>query len=333
MSDGRPPVYFYVPHLPSVEMLEAMDADRDWAHFQISADNWVTQAYLRLPRAGTAAVRTAPESGIVVTHTSHLTQLLKEAPRRHQLTIVSVRSDKMLPRYEADFEVVQNHTQAMGSWRRIFVPHWPQPGLIRRDEGRGATVATVGYLGDPDNLHPDYTSPDWVACLERQGLRWRCAGGRADGSGTRAWNDYSEVDVVVAVRPRREDLACKPATKLVNAWLAGVPAVLGPEVGYQELRRSDLDYIQVSDAGEAADAVRRLATTPSLYFEMVENGRQRARWFDVPAVTERWLEALALVGIAREHDSQLRRRVRSAVLTSWRRARTLARRTAWRLQP
>ena len=42
-----------------------------------------------------------------------------------------------------------------------------------------------------------------------------------------SWSDFSQVDLVVAIRPPHPRLhSPKPATKLVNAWIAGVPAVL-----------------------------------------------------------------------------------------------------------
>jgi hypothetical protein len=91
------------------------------------------------------------------------------------------------------------------------------------------------------------------------------------------WPDFRTVDAVLAVRPaacpRRDS---KPATKLCNAWLAGVPALLSPEVAYRELRRSPLDYLEVAGPEEAKGAVDRLLAEPGLYQRMVANGRERA---------------------------------------------------------
>src|SRR5436309_1927650 len=81
--------------------------------------------------------------------------------------------------------------------------------------------------------------------------------------------------LVLAVRPEGRSTN-KPASKLVNAWLAGVPALLGPEIAYRELRRSELDYCEVSSLAEAQAAVDRLLGDPGLYNAMVENGRARA---------------------------------------------------------
>ena len=45
---------------------------------------------------------------------------------------------------------------------------------------------------------------------------------RNGDAGYGRWDDYSEIDAVVAIRPDRDHLRyCKPASKLINAWHAG----------------------------------------------------------------------------------------------------------------
>lgn len=107
------------------------------------------------------------------------------------------------------------------------------------------------------------------------------------------WPDFRDVDLLVALRPPDRRLwTAKPATKLVNAWLAGVPAVLGPEVAYRELRRSPLDYLEAATVEEARDAVLRLSAAPDLYRAMVENGRARAAELSREAIAGRWIRLL-----------------------------------------
>ena len=103
------------------------------------------------------------------------------------------------------------------------------------------------------------------------------------------WPDFREADLILAVRPGgRHRATNKPASKLVNAWLAGVPALLGPEVAYRDLRRSELDYFEVASVGEALAAVDRLLGDPDLYSAMVENGRARSVDFTAEAIVPRW---------------------------------------------
>src|SRR5262245_14056313 len=70
------------------------------------------------------------------------------------------------------------------------------------------------------------------------------------------WHDYSNIDAIVAVRPlvNHQHVADssdrKPASKLCKAWLAGVPAILSPEVTFQDIRRSELDYLEARNVPE-----------------------------------------------------------------------------------
>ncbi len=89
------------------------------------------------------------------------------------------------------------------------------------------------------------------------------------------------------------DYFAKPATKLTNAWLAGVPILLGPEPAFQALRESPLDYIEIKTPDEAVEAIIRLKQNPALYREMVENGLRRSQEFTVDRIAARWREVLA----------------------------------------
>src|SRR5262249_29736407 len=146
--------------------------------------------------------------------------------------------------------IVQSNVKP-DSDRRRFVPLWPQPGLLPRDPARGERVETVAYFGREGALPPWFREPLFVNELAQCGVRFEI---RHD-----AWHDYREVDLVLAYRLETPSmLEVKPATKLYNAWLAGVPALLGEEPAYRALRQSDLDYVPVASAGEAVAAVRAL---------------------------------------------------------------------------
>src|SRR5690606_2673975 len=114
------------------------------------------------------------------------------------------------------------------------------------------------------------------------------------------WHDYRDVDVVVAVRPagaaRSADahiaLQMKPATKLYNAWTAGVPAVLSPDVAFLELRESPLDFLEATDAGEVLDALARLKASPDLRRAMMEHGGHRAKSFTIDCIAARWMQII-----------------------------------------
>ncbi|MFP5285698.1 MAG: glycosyltransferase [Thermoanaerobaculia bacterium] len=280
-----------------LNVLRDLDPDRDWRRFQQGEGAWILQTYLRLAceRYPVQLSWRPPEEGIVVFHAKEGRRLRHRLRGRDNLILVGVRGDNREP-LMADFEIVQNGRYANGR-KRFFIPHWPQPGLLPRDPDRGTRIERIAYKGFDANLHPDFRKPEWAEFLAGHGIQWikdsvRFAGPETEAEAL-AWPDFRNVDLVLAVRPRERKMrTSKPATKLVNAWLAGVPALLGPEYQFREIRRSDLDYIEVTSAKEAQVAVRRLLADPDLYREMVENGRRRGAEFSVEAILPQWVELL-----------------------------------------
>ncbi len=190
----------------------------------------------------------------------------------------------------ANFNIRQNGLEANSS-AQDWVPHWLQPGIKPRKTERGNTLRSVAYRGHPANLVDDISGADFASTLAKRGVTFDSGIG-PEGVDS-AWNDYTEVDALVAVRNATvEDLHNKPASKLVNAWAAGVPAILGPEPAYQELRRSQLDFIEVSNAREAIAAIDWLKANPDKYQSMVRNGLERVRDFSTEKLALRWVKML-----------------------------------------
>ena len=107
------------------------------------------------------------------------------------------------------------------------------------------------------------------------------------------WHDYQHVDAVLAIRDCPSVvLATKPASKLINAWKAGVPALLGPEPAYRELRTSPLDFLEAASAEAVLDSIDRLQQESGLYRRMTEHGAKRAQAFDVNMLTQKWISLL-----------------------------------------
>jgi hypothetical protein len=291
-------VSFYMPDQEALNGREpdTLDCDRDWELFGTGLYVWVLQTYLRLRDAGLPVriVGAAPRSGVVVTHADYVERLLAEAPRAADLTIVSARADRA-PQIYADVEIVQNRSSVQDF--QIFIPSWPQPGLVPRRSDRDVRVENVAYIGARKQLHPDLAARDWIDGLARRQLHWDMRAVTFGGNDRRytahRWNDYSAVDIVVALRPPATwDDSLKPAAKLTNAWAAGVPAILSPELPYRELRRLRLDYLEARNGAEALAAIDRLRSDSDLYRQMVENGFQRARDFESHRLIDLWANAL-----------------------------------------
>ncbi|MGE0640732.1 MAG: glycosyltransferase [Thermoanaerobaculia bacterium] len=318
-------LYFCFPR-SDVESMRRLDPDRDWRALQQGEEAWIPQGYLRLAALGAPVelVARPPDRGVVLFHAKHKRVLADQLIGLRHAIRVTIRGDLRGGPGVADFEIVQNPLHS-DDRRRLFLPSWPQPGLIARDTGRGARLRTVAYKGYVENLHEEFRGESWRRALRQRGLEWECDavawnGGSNDRQALR-WPDFSSVDAVLGVRP--DGGARKPAAKLYNAWLAGVPAILGPEPAYRALRRSELDYIEVSTPVEALDALDRLQSSPMLYRAMIENGRQRAEEWTVDAVARKWRNLLEDV-IPELAARDRRRRSGCAAL-----ARRLERRFEW----
>jgi hypothetical protein len=231
-----------------------------------------------------------PAAGFVVYHKEDHRAVLARVPHAGAPVLVACRAD-FRSADEADFEVLQNAHFA-DNRRSFFVPVWPQPGLIARDPARGTRVENVAFKGYVGNLLPELREQAFARFLAEHGMRLELdtvVDKDVSHPVQTAWHDYREVDVVLALRPGSErEHTHKPATKLYNAWLAGVPAILSPDLAFRELRRGPLDYLEVKTVDEAKAALLRLRTEPGLYTAMVQNGRGRGREFSPEAVALRW---------------------------------------------
>jgi|CXWL01.1.fsa_nt_gi hypothetical protein len=295
--DSPSTVSFFLPGEAELARLAELDPDADPIEFQTAERAWTLQTYLRLRRAGLPVELTeaVPSRGVLVFHAKH--KHLVQRQRRHSrhALLVALRGDRK-PVLTADFEILQNGCQSDGV-RCFDVPHWPQPGLVARDPGRGDRLRVVAYKGFAENLDPAFRDGRWQTVLSALDLEWRCDAAPFDRNGFRHypvdWSSFQEVDAVVAVRPADRQLhAGKPASKLINAWLAGVPAILGPEQACRGLRRGELDYFEVSSVDEAGSALRRLRDEPGLLRAMVENGHARAAEFRCDRLVEVWSRLL-----------------------------------------
>lgn len=286
------PVTFFLSDEPDLELLRGVDPDRDLSQFRVGERSWVLQTYLRLRDAGFSVglASTPPDRGIIVFHAKQKHALARATGRRDGLVFVAIRADNSSPLL-ADFEIVQNGKFADGV-RRFHIPFWPQPGLVRRDARRGTRMERVGYVGLAENLHPEFRGESWPRALERLGLQWAPRLSRFREMRDPAhvdWEDYHDFDAVLSVRPPEPRLEfAKPANKLINAWRAEVPALIGNEYACREIRKSEFDFLEVSNASEALTALARLKAEPDLHARMVANGRQRARDFSFDAVVDRW---------------------------------------------
>lgn len=247
-------------------------------------DCWIVQTWARLSRGACSfepvLTTKAVPNAVCLFHRDNALPGLGV----HRCFAVVAQADRVFPPL-ADVVLVQNSLLPDTAFRR-FIPHWPQPGLLRRDPCRGTRLEVVAYLGSEQYI-PEFMRSDRIQTALRQ--RHMRLDVRLPGN----WHDYREIDAVLAIRKSSPVvLATKPVSKLVNAWAAGVPALLGKEPAYRQARQSSLDYLEVASGDDVLERLDQLASEPELYRRMVANGQVRAKAFSVPAVAACWIAVL-----------------------------------------
>ncbi|MEO0759322.1 MAG: hypothetical protein AAFY78_20890 [Cyanobacteria bacterium J06648_16] len=303
---GFPKIVFYLP--PSLwPETWPKRLDDSWPGFGLGVYAWTIQTCLRLQAVGFTCElsQTMPEQGIVLFH-SNVPRLCPSFPKPTRQQLFICLKAEAPPSAYAQLQVVQNPQEV--SERQFFIPHWPQPGLLPRLTARGDRFETIAFLGHRNSLATALQSPEWQAQLRALGLRWRSSISQNAWNDyatlDNRWHDYREVDAVVAVRsfePRvcwqTQQFRNKPATKLYNAWLAGVPAVLGVEQAYRAERQTVLDYLEVDSQAKLLATLQRLRDDRELRLAMMAQAQQRATDYTPDAVTQHWIHFFETVAI------------------------------------
>lgn len=255
------------------------------------------QTYLHLKRRGlNVHLRPTIQKG-KINVISYDDLIIKQFP--YNAYLVVARGDRARPEI-CQQRLMQNHLNVK-SKNDHFVPCWPMPHLQKRDPNRGSKLEKLVYKGLDIYMAKPFRSKKFLDELQKLNVSLEMSQGNIDQRSAEWW-DYQQADAVLAVRNCTPyDLSIKPASKLVNAWAAGCPAILGPEPAYRALRESDLDYIEVNSPEEALEAIKLLQNKPELYQAMVQNGFKRFQKFNADAVSTIWRDLLA-GPIARDYE-------------------------------
>jgi hypothetical protein len=293
MSDG--PICFLLPEPDWV--LEALPTSiAGYWQWQGSAAqltpywgryHWVLQTYLYLKDAGLQVVlrNTMPSRGVIITHFDCVDYGYRPTPEQY---LVIMLVDREVPHPRARLHVLHNPLQRLPlGLRHRYMPPWPQIGLIPRDPVRGDRFETLGYFGYPHNLHADIIGESFQREIADLGLRMFVPP-------PAAWHDFSEVDCVMAVRNFGRDTTHlnKPSLKLLNAWLAEAPAILGHEAAYRSEGQPGSGYLEATTPTELLGAIRLLRDDPARRRALVDHGRMAVRNFAVDQTVQRWRRLL-----------------------------------------
>lgn len=279
-------IHFYIPehHLPSKERRSEWMAGRIPSLLEggksASVQAWIFQTWAELGSSCDCELVTElPACGAVITLSNLLPEGFRAAPGQFVAAVVA----DFLPHPGAQLQIVQNAAHAGRLPGSVFMPHWPQPNLIARNPKREERFERAAFFGDASNLLPELADPAFAFRLHAQ------TGVRLEIRGADRWHDYSDIDLVLAIRDfSRARHLHKPATKLYNAWLAGIPMIGGDDSAYAAEAQDGSDYLVAHSAEECIRLVKRLRDNPSLRRHIVESGQKKSASRSRDAVRMRW---------------------------------------------
>ena len=241
---------------------------------------WTVQTWCRLRDMGVGGIEiaTEPAAGRINLAKS---KTLSRRGADTDLFQVSIQAD--YPRILwAQFHIQQNSDLLCDDGALQCL--WPQTGIVPRDPGR-KNVERVGFLGKLDgNLAG--SAEEWTRLLAARGLEFVARE-------PERWHDFGDIDIAIGLRSfGHARHSRKPANKLINAWLAGVPFVSGNDSAFAQVGTSGIDHLLAHTMEEAMAQIDRLRSDPVLYAEIVEAGRRKAEAFSNARIAAQWVALL-----------------------------------------
>ncbi len=265
------------------------DIDKDWTLFTDGIFAWTLQTYLML-RKCIIPVTYSCEPKTNCINVGHVAYLNTLNPRPDIFT-VALQAD--YPRLSwAQIHIIQNQLQIKNK-KTYWVPHWFQPGLIPRELARNE-VMCVAYAGRLSMFAGK--EEELVEELRKIGLEFRVLN-------KNNWNDFSEVDVLLAVRSFNKKIyRTKPPTKLFNAWFSEIPLIAGNDSAYSQVGIPGKDYIIATKKNDIIEAICKLKSDSTYYQEIVKNGKKCRRRYTRAEIKQMWIELLSTSVYNHYHD-------------------------------
>ena len=250
--------------------------------------------------------RDYPQEGILVIHKGNVRRFVWNP----NLFVVSGQWD--YPRDDrGQVHLVSNihkTTNASLSWldrlsfsgRQCYVPPVTHPVIIPRNAELGNRFENIAFIGDPRNLDEAFKEESFRTQLQGLGLNFIII------SDPNLMADFSDIDAVIAIRKTGKDISNKPPTKLINAWRGGVPALLGRELGFKEVRESEYDYIEVDSVEDVLTGLSRLKNDTDFRSKVIANGHQRAMPFSTEEQGKTWVAFFKQTVVPAYHDWERR---------------------------
>jgi hypothetical protein len=238
---------------------------------------WCLQTYLKLIRSTSLNLRCSNqlcEDSINIVHSDTLLNI--QGNRKH--FIVCVQAD--YPRRPwSHYHIVQNKSQVF--IHTSYIPHWPQPGIVKRDASRQG-VLRVAYAGQVINNNLAGSEGDWKRKLKPFGVEFVTLS-------KEMWHHLKDIDVLLGIRTfNGNSHNSKPPSKLLNAWRAEIPFIGGNDSAFKQIGHPGKDYLIAKTQPDALKAILRLRDEPELYKRIVENGKRMALNYTEDIISKIW---------------------------------------------
>ncbi|MEM0951074.1 MAG: hypothetical protein AAGI66_02905 [Cyanobacteria bacterium P01_H01_bin.74] len=182
------------------------------------------------------------------------------------------------------------------------ISHWAQPNVIARNAQRMNVIKKVAYFGE---LRKGEQSIHTLLEKKLSGLNIAYEVKQDFVS----QNDYSDVDIAVALRFNWHLVKDrKPASKLFNAAIAGIPLIATPERSYLEYREMGLCFLPAYNVTETINIIEHLAQHPDDYESLLQNAQKQSTVFEEKTATA-WLNVLRHIRFTENLVPEKRHRV------------------------
>lgn len=222
---------------------------------------------------GIPLLESVPSTGLVIAYVREMKSLYKKGCLTAALRIDKETCSK------ATFELVNCKSEQ--THRCFWILPWPIKNIKPRKVSDGPL--RIAYVGSPENMDPFFLSPKWTQYVSRNGLSWTCK------FLPEQWNDYSDVDVAIAVR--RSASSKKPPTKLINAWNAGVIPITTADKSICEIG-SDGANCLMCKGEQSPDVIDGLIANKHKLDELFSSSKATGEKYNFEFVRSQWLAAI-----------------------------------------
>lgn len=287
-------IFFCMPesYFPCLELREKWEknefVDFTGNNTSLTTNAWLYQTGTLLKDAGVNChfytnMPSLPCRGILITMSGFLYCYSEQLPLSPSVFIADIPADGGIPHPVAMVHLIPNQKTTKYLPFSEFIPHWSQPFLIPRNRERGERFETVCFMGNLQSIASELCSEEWHARLNQElGLRFIYRD-------FDSWHDFSDIDAVVAVRDFSGKKFCyKPAHKLHNAWLAGVPFIGGRDSAFVGDGNPGKDYLVADSAEEVFEHLKKLKTDPIFRAKIIKCGDEAGTRFTREAILQSW---------------------------------------------